>query len=121
MLDEHGWTEAILRDQRYEAVLHLVTAAVGAEAFYITANNAARTETPAEARDLDARLVEAWVGHPHLTVVDNSTRFADKVRRVVEAACAVLGLPGPAAACASSSSARCRPLCPSTLSRWKSS
>jgi hypothetical protein len=32
------------REARYDAVLHLVTAASGAEAFYSLGNNAARTE-----------------------------------------------------------------------------
>src|SRR4051812_30728306 len=39
LLDEHGWTVTGLRDRRYEAILHLVSAAVGAETFYTTANN----------------------------------------------------------------------------------
>jgi CYTH domain-containing protein/predicted ATPase len=95
LLDERGWTVTALRDGRYDAVLHLVTAASGAEAFYTTANNAARSETPEEARALDARLLNAWVGHSRLRVVDNSTGFADKVRRVVAAACRVVGVPEP--------------------------
>lgn len=40
-----GLTEVEVRDN-YDAVFHLVTAAKGAEQFYTTANNAARTETP---------------------------------------------------------------------------
>jgi CYTH domain-containing protein/predicted ATPase len=95
LLDERGWTVSALRDQRYDAVLHLVTAAAGAEAFYTTQNNAARTETAEQARALDARVAQAWVGHPRLRVIDNSTPFEDKVRRVAEAACGVVGLPAP--------------------------
>ncbi len=95
LLDEQGWTVVGLRDGRYDAVIHLVTAADGAEAFYTTANNAARTETPAQARRLDAAVRNAWVGHPHLRVVDNSTDFPGKVRRVIEAVCRVTGVPEP--------------------------
>jgi CYTH domain-containing protein/predicted ATPase len=95
MLDEHGWTIAGLRDRRYDAVIHLVSAAVGAEAFYTTANNTARTETAAQARALDARVQQAWLGHPTLRVIDNSTEFAAKVRRVAEAACDVVGARPP--------------------------
>jgi CYTH domain-containing protein len=84
-----------LRDRRYEAVLHLVTAADGAEAFYTTENNAVRTETPAQARALDQRVRDAWVGHPHLRVIDNSTDFARKVQRVTTAVCGVVGAPEP--------------------------
>ena len=34
VLEEFNWTVPQLRDQRYEAVVHLVTAAIGAERFY---------------------------------------------------------------------------------------
>jgi CYTH domain-containing protein len=95
LLDERGWSVVGLRDRRYDAVVHLATAAVGAEAFYTLANNAARSESLEEARVLDARLREAWVGHPHLRVVDNSTDFAGKVQRAVAAVCGAVGVPEP--------------------------
>jgi CYTH domain-containing protein len=95
LLDEQGWTVVGLRDKRYEAVIHLVTAADGAEAFYTTENNAVRSETPEQARLLDRRVRDAWVGHPHLRVIDNSTDFAGKVQRVVAAVCQVAGAPEP--------------------------
>jgi len=41
-LEEFNWTVPQLRDQRYEAVVHLVTAAIGAERFYTLENNKAR-------------------------------------------------------------------------------
>jgi CYTH domain-containing protein len=72
-----------------------VTAADGAEAFYTTENNAVRSETPAQARLLDQRVRDAWVGHPHLRVIDNSTDFAGKVQRVVAAVSRVAGVPEP--------------------------
>ena len=68
----------------YDAVFHLVTAAEGAEAFYTTANNAARTETPEEARRLDARLREAWSAHPYHIVIANEGSFADKMKRLAD-------------------------------------
>jgi predicted ATPase len=95
LLDERGWTPVGLYN-RYDAVIHLVTAAIGAEAAYTTANNAARTETPEQARALDERTRQAWVGHPHLHVVDNRTGFEDKIRRVLDAVCAHIGAPAPA-------------------------
>src|SRR5262249_38663495 len=79
LLDEQNWTVVGLRDKRYEAVIHLVSAADGAEAFYTTENNAVRSETPEQARVLDRRIRDAWVGHPHLRVIDNATDFAHKV------------------------------------------
>lgn len=44
LLDEQGWNQINLRDKRYDMVLHLVTAADGAEEYYTLANNAARYE-----------------------------------------------------------------------------
>ena len=52
VLNELGLNEVELRDG-YDAVFHLVTAAKGAEKFYTTANNTARTETVDEAVALD--------------------------------------------------------------------
>ena len=42
LLDDQGWTNVQLRDWRYEAVLHLVTSADGAEVFYTSINNESR-------------------------------------------------------------------------------
>ena len=75
--------EAILKS--YDAVFHLVTAAKGAEAFYTTANNTARTETVAEAAALDDSSMRAWSGHPHHYIIDNSTDFAGKMDRLIRA------------------------------------
>lgn len=65
LLDETGWNTVQLRDRRYEAVFHLVTAAIGAEEYYENNTNSARYETLEEARAVDRKLMEAWVGHPH--------------------------------------------------------
>ena len=86
--------EISLRDN-YDAVFHLVTAANGAEEFYNTANNAARTETPQQARELDDKLISAWTGHPHLRVIDNAMDFDDKMRRLMAEIAAFLGEPEP--------------------------
>jgi CYTH domain-containing protein len=95
LLNEYDWTVVGLRDRRYEGVIHLVTAADGAEAFYTTENNAVRTESPAQARVLDQRVRDAWVGHPRLRVIDNSTDFARKVQRATAAVCGIVGAPEP--------------------------
>lgn len=50
LLDETGYNTIRLRDKRYDLVLHLVTAAEGAENFYSKESNVARYETPEEAR-----------------------------------------------------------------------
>lgn len=58
-----------MRDRRYEAVVHLVSAADGAEKFYSKENNEARYESIKEAVELDKKLINAWVGHPHFSVI----------------------------------------------------
>ena len=95
---------------RYDLVLHLKTAAEGAEPFYSTLNttptDGVRTETAEEARELDARsggnqgviketreldarIFLSWKRvHRSVVVIDNSTDLGQKVTR----ACgAVLG------------------------------
>ena len=49
-MDELGVTAGQLRADSYEAVIHMVTAADGAEKFYDGATNEARYETIEEAR-----------------------------------------------------------------------
>ena len=93
-LIELGLNEVEIRDN-YDAVFHLVTAADGAEDFYTTANNTARTETPEEARALDCKLLSSWTGHPHLRVIDNSTSFENKIKRLVTEIASFLGEPEP--------------------------
>ena len=53
-----------LRDSRYDAILHLVTAADGAVSFYGTDTNAIRSESPELARELDGKTKAVWHGHP---------------------------------------------------------
>jgi CYTH domain-containing protein/predicted ATPase len=88
-------TNEVAERDRYDAVIHMVTAANGALDAYTLANNAARTETPEQARALDDKLIAAWTGHPHLRVIDNSTSFEDKLRRVVAEISSFLGEPEP--------------------------
>lgn len=83
-----------LRDH-YDAVFHLVTAAKGAEQFYTTANNTARTETPEQAAALDDKLIAAWTGHPHLRIIDNATDFESKLKRLISEISSFLGEPEP--------------------------
>jgi hypothetical protein len=58
-----GQSDAGLCEDLCDLVLHLVTAADGAEGAYRTAGNTARTETPAEARDLDRGMLVVWARH----------------------------------------------------------
>ena len=87
-------SEVHMRDS-YDAVFHLVTAAKGAEEFYTTANNTARTETIEEAAALDDKLIAAWTGHPHFRVIDNRTDFETKMKELIAEIRAFLGEPEP--------------------------
>jgi len=57
-----GWSEEDLRDNRYDAIIHLVTAADGASEFY-DLENPARYENVEEAVIRDKALRTAYVGH----------------------------------------------------------
>lgn len=94
ILEDAGLKLHHVRDS-YDAVIHLVTAAVGAEQFYTTENNKARRETAEEARLADDKTLKAWTGHQHVKIIDNSTDFDDKMRRLLAATCRILGIPVP--------------------------
>lgn len=94
MILELGYSQGDLMG-RYDLVVHLVTAASGAEEYYTLANNSARQETPEEARALDAKTATAWLGHPHHIMVDNSTDFAGKMARALRALSRKLHMPEP--------------------------
>ena len=87
----------------YDCVFHLVTAAKGALEFYVwndpskedCGNNAARSESPEEAIIKDEKTLEAWIGHPHLRVFDNTTNFEGKLKRITDELFTVLGEPIP--------------------------
>jgi CYTH domain-containing protein/thymidylate kinase len=87
--------------ERYDAVLHLVSAADGAEQYYTTATNATRYEQANEeglrlARELDKKVINAWTGHPYLRVINNHDDFEAKLNRVLLEISKVVGLPQPA-------------------------
>ena len=65
-----------LRDQRYDAVFHLVTAADGAEKFQ---HKFCRTTIKDPLR-IDKRLIEIWSGHQYWNCISNLTEnFNDKI------------------------------------------
>eukprot|EP00427_Karlodinium_veneficum_P005905 CAMPEP_0169154666 /NCGR_PEP_ID=MMETSP1015-20121227/52866_1 /TAXON_ID=342587 /ORGANISM="Karlodinium micrum, Strain CCMP2283" /LENGTH=222 /DNA_ID=CAMNT_0009224937 /DNA_START=37 /DNA_END=706 /DNA_ORIENTATION=- len=88
---EQQWQEVLKRTglgednlllDRYDAVIHLVSAADGAEKYYDFETNDVRFEGLQEARETDARTRSAWSSHPRLHIIDNSTDFEGKFRRV---------------------------------------
>ena len=92
LVDELGSSTINLRDNRYDAVIHMVTAADGAESFYETVTNEARYHTAEGAREVDKRLREAYMGHHRWFMVDNpGVQFDQKVAKTKETIYHILG------------------------------
>lgn len=89
-----GHTLGGLRE-RYLQIVHLVTAADGAEEHYTLDNNPARSESAEEARKLDRSLQQAWLTHRHFCIVDNRIGFEYKMCQALQAFARVLALPEP--------------------------
>ena len=78
----------------YDAVLHLVSCAKGAEYAY-NYGNAARYESIEDARAMDDRTLRAWHRHHAVYVIDNSVDFEDKINRAIAQIYAILGESAP--------------------------
>ncbi|BFZ18641.1 hypothetical protein BsWGS_21680 [Bradybaena similaris] len=87
MKELNQWNDVDLRDNRYNHVIHMVSAAKGAEAFYSVADHKTRSEDLEGAKILDSITANAWVGHPYYDVIDNSTDFETKISRMIAAVC----------------------------------
>jgi hypothetical protein len=83
LLAETGYTEESLC-ARYDAVFHLVSAAIGAEEYYGNATNGVRSESVEEAAALDNTTLAAWMGHPRLRVIGNEGGFEVKMNRLLD-------------------------------------
>ncbi|CAH1101661.1 unnamed protein product [Psylliodes chrysocephalus] len=92
IMRENSWNNVELRDNRYNQIIHMVTAAKGAEEFYSTEDHNCRSEDVELARELDTKAAAAWVGHPYFDVIDNSTDFEGKIRRMIVSVCHKIGL-----------------------------
>ena len=79
---------------KYDAVIHLVTCAKGAEFAYNLGNNA-RTETLDHAVELDDKTLRAWSAHPNLKIVDNAVDFEKKIQRAMREIFRIVGRPEP--------------------------
>nr|CAG4641219.1 EOG090X0DYO [Eulimnadia texana] len=87
IMANNGWNSVDLRDTRYNQIIHLVSASKGAEHFYSLEHHSCRSEGLSLARHLDHRAAEAWIGHPYFDVIDNSTDFDTKLRRMINRRC----------------------------------
>nr|CAI5852479.1 unnamed protein product [Callosobruchus analis] len=92
IMRENCWNSVELRDNRYNQIIHMVTAAKGAEEFYTIEDHNCRSENVELAREMDTRAAASWVGHPYFDVIDNSTDFEDKIRRMIGSVCHKIGI-----------------------------
>jgi CYTH domain-containing protein/thymidylate kinase len=86
LIHEMGYGVVALRDTRYDLVCHLVTAADGALAAYkknVRNNPARKNRHPLDAITIDRQIKNAWLGHPHYRVIDNSTDVNGKLRSLL--------------------------------------
>ena len=79
-------------EKRYDAIVHMVTAAEGAEKFYDYSNEA-RYETAEEARASDKKLRQAYLGHHRYMIVGNTGDFEDKMSTAINYISSQVGLP----------------------------
>jgi len=92
LVDELGSSTINLRENRYDAVVHMVTAADGAESFYETITNEARYNTAAESVVIDKKLREAYMGHQRWFMIDNpGCDFDQKIAKTKETIYHILG------------------------------
>ncbi|KRY52991.1 hypothetical protein T03_4536, partial [Trichinella britovi] len=88
ILRRNNLNPIVLRDQRYNQIVHLVSAAVGAENFY-HCSTALRLESLEEAREVEHRTRHVWVGHPYMDIIDNENckTFRDKMLKMAQVIC----------------------------------
>ena len=89
ILSRFDLTEQQVLDS-YDAVIHLVSSANGAEYAY-SYNNAARYETLEQAREKEEQALQCWAKHPHRVVIGNSVNFDNKIRKAMNEIYKVLG------------------------------
>ncbi|CAH0554973.1 unnamed protein product [Brassicogethes aeneus] len=87
IMKDNSWNNVELRDNRYNQIIHMVSAATGAEEYYSTEDHSCRSEGIELARELDSKAAASWVGHPYFDVIDNSTDFEGKIRRMLVSVC----------------------------------
>ncbi|XKL67704.1 hypothetical protein PGB90_003195 [Kerria lacca] len=81
-----------LRDSRYNQIVHMVSAANGAEEFYTIEDHSCRSEGVEKAREIDNKNAGAWLGHPYFDVIDNTSDFETKIRRLIAVICQKVGV-----------------------------
>lgn len=93
VLEDLSLHSEILRDTRYDAIIHMVTAADGAEQFYGQQITETLYESAEEAREKDGTLRQAYMGHQNWILIKNTEcrDFDDKIDKTKESVLNVLG------------------------------
>lgn len=84
---------------RYDAIICLRSAAVGAVEFYTTADGTPRDESPEEAAILDGKCYDAWKPHKMFFEIDNTFQFYIKMDNAIATILKVAGLKMPKKFC----------------------
>jgi len=100
LLDKLSLEESHICENRYDQVVHMVSAADGAEDFYTCEDHSARFEGLELAKERDRRAMEAWSEHPYVDIVDNrrshataaGRSFDDKLKHLVDVVVKRIGL-----------------------------
>jgi len=92
LLEKLNLREELMCEDRYHHVVHMVSAAKGAEDFYSVEEHSARFEGLELARERDNRAMEAWGEHPYVDVVDNRADFETKLKHLIDVVVKRIGL-----------------------------
>lgn len=93
-LADLGCSNVALRDS-YDAVFHMVSAACGIKDHYSACGNSVRLENAAEAAAADGKLLQCWIGHPHLRVIGCAESMEEKLDALTAEISFFLGVPQP--------------------------
>jgi len=81
-----------ISDNRYHQVVHMQSAALGAEKFYTTEDHAARFEGLELARERDRRAMDSWRDHPYVDIIDNRSDFDSKINKLIDVVVRRIGI-----------------------------
>ena len=82
LLTKYGNSEINLLDS-YDYVINLFSLAACEEGSYDLASNEARFENLEEAKDLDQKTIEAWIGHKNIKVFNSFPTLEEKIDAVI--------------------------------------
>lgn len=92
LMDDLGFNKVMLTEMRYDAVIHMVTAADGVPQFYDGLTNEARYEKVEEAVEKDKKIRNAYMSHKRWVMIDNRYgNFQAKINAVKTTIQQILG------------------------------